>query len=371
MSARTSLLRDGLIVCVMVLAAHLAAGAAMSRVQVPETTAELRLAYAGSPETWPRPTLHEGAVFTEFGPLPQVEHPADNPFNDAKVALGRRLFEDPRLSKSGQIACASCHAQELGFGDGVRTSFGHDRQRGRRNAQSLFTVAWMKPLFWDGRSPDLEDQALHPLIDPKEMAAADLVGVERRVASDLTYATDFAAAFGDEQVTVRRISMALATFQRSLRPRGSRFERFVRGDARALNDQQLTGLHLFRTRAGCANCHSGPLLTDMKFHNLGLHFYGRELQDLGRYEITQSPEDVGRFRTPSLRGVNQTGPYMHNGLIASLEATVNFYTAGGAHPRPRVGEEKDPLFPQTDPLLRRLDLSAEEREALVAFLRTL
>jgi len=368
---RAAFLKDVASVGVAVLAVYLAAGTAVSGVSAPETASELRAAYAGPPETWPRPTLHEGAVFTEFGPLPPVEHPADNPFSEAKVALGQRLFDDPRLSKSGQIACASCHARELGFGDAVRTSFGHDRQRGRRNAQSLFTVAWVKPLFWDGRSPDLEDQALHPLIDPREMAAGDLAEVEQRVAGDPTYAADFAAAFGDDRVTVRRISMALATFQRSLRPRGGRFERFLKGDSRALNDQQLKGLHLFRTRGGCANCHSGPLLTDMAFHNLGLHFYGRELQDLGRYEVTGSAEDAGRFRTPSLRGVGQTGPYMHNGLFPSLEATVNFYTAGGARPRPRAGQEADPLFPTTDPLLHRLDLDAEDRAALAAFLETL
>lgn len=368
---QASLLKDILVVCALVLAAHLAAGTAVSMVQTPETAAELRAAYAGPPETWPRPMLHEGAVFTEFGPLPPVQHPQDNPFSEAKVALGARLFDDPKLSKSGQIACASCHARELGFADGVRTSFGHDRQRGRRNAQGLFAVAWVKPLFWDGRSPDLEDQALHPLIDPKEMAAGDLIEVEQRVAGDPSYAAGFAAAFGDEQVTVRRISMALATFQRSLRPRGGRFERFMKGDSRALNDQQLKGLHLFRTRGGCANCHNGPLLTDMKFHNLGLHFYGRELQDLGRYEVTKAPEDVGRFRTPSLRGVGQTGPYMHNGLFPSLEAAVNFYTAGGARPRPREDQKEDPLFPMTDPLLHRLDLTAEDREALAAFLATL
>lgn len=363
--------KDGLIVCSFVLAIHLVAGTAVSWVRAPETVGELRLAYAGPPETWPRPTLHPGAVFTEFGPLPPVQHPADNPPNAAKVVLGARLFDDPTLSKSGQIACASCHARELGFADGMRTSFGHDRQRGRRNAPSLLTVAWVQPLFWDGRSPDLEDQALHPLIDPVEMAAGDLLEVERRVAADPSYAPAFAAAFGDDRVTVRRISMALATFQRSLRPRAGRFERFARGDRRALDDQQLKGLHLFRTRGGCANCHSGPLLTDMKFHNLGLHFYGRPLEDRGRYAVTRSSDDVGRFRTPSLRGVAQTGPYMHNGLFPSLDAVVNFYTAGGARPRPRQDQAEDPLFPTTDPLVQRVDLTPEEREALAAFLETL
>jgi cytochrome c peroxidase len=251
---------------------HAGAGAAVSLVQSPETAAELRAAYAGPPESWPRPLLHQGAVFTEFGPLPPVEHPADNPTNEAKVALGARLFDDPRLSKSGQIACASCHARELGFGDALRTSFGHDRLRGRRNSQPLTVAGWMRPLFWDGRSPDLEAQALHPLIDPREMAVDDMEAVVTRVAADRTYVAAFQAAFGDQAIDLERISMALAAFQRSLSPPRGRFERFVKGDVRALNDEQLRGLHLFRTKAGCANCHNGPLLSDGRFHNLGLHF---------------------------------------------------------------------------------------------------
>ena len=148
--------RDIGLLALIVGVLHAGAGSAVSRVQSPETAAELRAAYAGPPESWPRPMLQEGAVFTEFGSLPPVEHPAANPTNEAKVALGARLFDDPRLSKSGQIACASCHARELGFGDALRTSFGHDRLRGRRNSQSLAVAGWMRSLFWDGRSPDLE-----------------------------------------------------------------------------------------------------------------------------------------------------------------------------------------------------------------------
>ena len=350
---------------------HAGTGAAVSRVQSPQSVEELRAAYAGPPETWPRPILHEDAVFTEFAPLPPVEHPSDNPPGAAKTALGERLFDDPRLSRSGQIACASCHARELGFADALRTSFGHDRLRGRRNAQSVAVSAWMRPLFWDGRSPDLEAQALHPLVDPKEMAVDDLDAVVARVAADPAYVAAFEEAFGDRTIDLNRISMALATFQRSLRPAGGRFERFVKGDARALNDEQLRGLHLFRTKAGCANCHNGPLLSDSRFHNLGLHFYGRELQDLGRYEVTGSPDDVGRFRTPSLRGVSRTAPYMHNGIMPRLDGVVTFYNAGAARPRPRPEQANDPLFLTTDPLLRPLALTREERAALVAFLETL
>lgn len=354
----------------VVLAMFVIAGAAVSRVQSPDTESELRLAYAGTPETWPRPLLEPGAVFTEFAPLPSPPQSSSNPITPEKIALGRRLFEDPKLSRSGQIACASCHERELGFADRLSTSFGHDRQRGRRNALSVATAAWMSSLFWDGRTATLEEQALHPLVDPVEMAGS-LEVVERRIAATSDYAPLFAAAFGDPNVSIQRISMALAAFQRSLKPRSNRWTRFIDGDRNALNGQQLRGLHLFRTKAGCANCHNGPLLSDGRFHNLGLTYYGRELEDLGRYAVTGQAVDVGAFRTPSLLGVGRTAPYMHNGVFPHLEGVLNFYNAGGAHPRPREDQVEDPLFPKTDSLLRRRDLTREEREDLIAFLEAL
>lgn len=130
-------------------------------------------------------------------------------------------------------------------------------------------------------------------------------------------------------------------------------------------------MHLFRTKGGCANCHNGPLLTDQRFHNLGLHFYGRELEDLGRYEVTRNPADIGRFRTPSLLNVNRTGPWMHNGIFADLDGLLRFYNAGGANPRPRTDQIDDLNFPRTDPILKRRELTVEERDAIVAFLETL
>ncbi|RZJ45651.1 MAG: cytochrome-c peroxidase [Brevundimonas sp.] len=334
------------------------------------TIEDLRAAYAGAPVTWPAPTLRDGAVFAEFGPLPPAPAPADNPTTPEKVALGQRLFDDPRLSASGQIACASCHARELGFADALRTSFGHDRQRGRRNSPSVAAAAWMPVLFWDGRATTLEAQSLHPLVDPLEMAGA-LPDIEARLAADPTYAEAFREAFGDEAVSVERIARALASFQRSLRPGQGRWRRFIEGDRRALSDQQLRGLHLFRTKAACASCHSGPLLSDGRFHNLGLTFYGRMNEDLGRYHVTGLPQDVGAFRTPSLLGVSRTGPWMHNGLFPLLEGTVRFYNAGGAHPRRPAGAESDPMFPVTDPMLRPLQLTGDEIDDLVAYLEAL
>lgn len=359
-----------MVVVAAVLALHLGVGTAVSRVQEPASDRELRLAYAGPPHTWPRPALLDGAVFEEFGPLPPPPEPADNPTTPAKVALGRRLFDEPQLSASGQIACATCHARELGFADGLRTSFGHDRQRGRRNAPSVATAAWATSLFWDGRATTLEEQSLHPIVDGKEMAAT-LPMVTDRIAADPTYTRPFADAFGSSDVTTDRIAKALAAFQRSLKPRSSRYSRFLADRTRALNDQQLRGLHLFRTKAGCANCHSGPLLSDQRFHNLGLSFYGRAREDLGRYDVTGDPADVGAFRTPSLLGINRTGPWMHNGLFPTLEGVVAFYNVGGARPRPRPEQVNDPLFPTTDPLLIERNLTRDEREALVAFLEAL
>lgn len=334
------------------------------------TVEQLRAAYAGAPETWPAPTLREGAVFTEFGPLPPPVTPADNPTTPEKAALGQRLFDDPKLSASGQIACASCHARELGFADGLRTSFGHDRQRGRRNSPSVAPAAWLPVLFWDGRAETLEAQSLHPIVDPLEMAGA-LPVIEARIAADPSYAEAFTAAFGDDRVTIDRIAKALAAFQRSLRPGQNRWRRFIGGERRALNDQQLRGLHLFRTKAACASCHSGPAFSDGRFHNLGLTFYGRQNEDLGRYGVTGRPEDVGAFRTPSLLGVSRTGPWMHNGLFPLFEGIVRFYNAGGAHPRRPAGAENDPMFPVTDPMLKPLDLTEDEIDDLVAYLETL
>jgi cytochrome c peroxidase len=331
----------------------------------------LRRVYALPTAQWPAPQVDPGVDWQELAVLPHPPpEPADNPGTPEKVALGKQLFEDRRLSRSGQIACASCHDRELGWGDGRSVAFGHDRQQGRRNAPSVAMAAYLQPLFWDGRAASLEEQALGPIQDPKEMAFS-LPELERRLNGSDDYPQRFRQVFGTSHIRAGHIAQALAAYQRTLVPRNNRLDRFLQGRRDLLNDQQLWGLHLFRTHARCMNCHSGPALTDNRFHNLGLHFYGRARQDLGRYEVTGDPADAGKFRTPSLRNVARTGPWMHYGGFNDLRGIVTLYNAGMPRPRPRPEQVNDPLFPQPDPLLQKLDLHRSELEAINAFLQTL
>jgi len=331
----------------------------------------LRLVYAQPIEHWPAPHVDAGAHWQELAPLPPTPpEPADNPATPEKIALGERLFHDPRLSRSGQIACASCHEPDLGWADGRKVSFGHDRQRGRRNSPGVLMSAWAQPLFWDGRAATLEEQALMPIEDPLEMAFT-LFELEHRLNTQTDYPDAFAEVFGERRISAANLARALAAYQRSLSPHNGRFDRFLGERRDLLNDQQLLGLHLFRTRARCMNCHSGPALTDNRFHNLGQHFYGREREDLGRYEVTGNPADVGTFRTPTLRGVARTAPYMHHGLLPQLRGVMVVYNNGMPHPRPTPEQIDDPLFPQPDPLLRPLGLNSREIDALTAFLQIL
>ncbi|WP_258394012.1 cytochrome-c peroxidase [Stenotrophomonas maltophilia] len=331
----------------------------------------LRALYSRPDAQWPAPQVEPGVAWQELAPLPAPVDPVDNPSTPAKVALGRRLFFDPILSKSRQLACASCHDPDLGWADGRRVSFGHDRQSGRRNAPSVAASAHAAPLFWDGRAATLEQQALHPIADPIEMGFTEQ-GAVRRLRRDAGYRRAFADVFETPRIDAVQLGQAIAAFERSLSPRNSRFDRFLRGNARALDDAQLRGLHLFRTQAGCMNCHHGAALTDNGFHNLGLHFHGRARQDLGRYEVTGNPLDSGRFRTPSLRGVAASAPYMHNGMIPTLSGVLAFYNVGGARPRaPAALPAGTPPFPQPDPLLRPRGLSRQDLKDIEAFLQTL
>jgi len=329
----------------------------------------LREAYGGPVDSWPAPTLDEGAEFVEFGPLERRPVATDEQ-EIARVRLGAKLFRDPKLSASGQIACESCHNRRLGWGDALPVSFGHDRQQGTRNAQSLFTAQYMDEMFWDGRAGSLEEQAHLPIINPVEMAAEAKV-IEERVNADAEYREAFASIYGVEQIAMADIAGAIADFERSIRLPVTRWDKALEEGTQVLNDQQLWGLHLFRTKAGCANCHHGPLLSDQEYHNLGFSFYGRRREDVGRFEQTGDPKDVGAFRTPSLRAVRRTGPYMHNGLFPSLRGLMNIYAAGGGRDRTEQSATTDAPPPTKSPLLKKRDLSREERDALVAFLETL
>ncbi len=340
---------------------------------LPNNIDELRQMYLGDPSGWEAPFVDSDAVFSEIGALPQdPPYPESNPFSKEKVKLGEMLFYDPKLSQSAQIACASCHDKDLGFADGRKVSYGHDRQQGRRNAPSVVMSAFGKEKFWDGRAENLESQSLMPIADPVEMAHS-LEDMLERIRSIDSYKIAFETAFGDSEITLERIAMSLATYERSLMPKNNRFDKFLRGNSSAMSDLEVWGLHLFRTKARCINCHNGVAFSDQQYHNLGLSWYGRKkYEDLGRYEVTKLPEDVGKFKTPSLRQVSQTAPYMHNGLFPTLRNVINAYNAGMADLKPTKEQENDPLFPrQKSNLLRKLDLSNEEIEALEAFLRTL
>lgn len=332
--------------------------------------AALRKVYAGSPAQWPKPAVDAGVAFVELGLPPKPVFPADEPWTKEKEELGRALFFDARLSGTGQMACASCHDAELGFADGRSTSFGHGFSPLPRNAPSILNAAHGTSFFWDGRAASLEDQALAVFENAREMhtSAAEL---ETKLASSRGYREMFKKAFGDDAPTKKRVMGALATFERTIASEGSSpFDKFLKGDAGALDDAAVRGLDLFRGAARCANCHHGPLLTDGLFHDLGLSYYGRKLEDLGRYRVTGKPEDVGRFKTPSLRNVERTAPYMHVGLF-DLDGVLNMYSAGMATLRRPESRKDDPLFPTKSPLLRRLDLSAEEKADLKAFLLSL
>ena len=322
---------------------------------------------------WPAPQVDADVPWQEMAALPaHAPAPPDNPFSDAKAALGEKLFNDPKLSRSGQIACASCHEADMAFADGRRVSFGHDRQSGRRNAPSLVMSGYSPALFWDGRGGGLEQQAMHPIIDPVEMAF-DIEQLLQRLNADAAYREQFAQVFGAGPITTERTGQALATFQRTLvsATRNTAFEQLLRGRPQRMSDEQLYGLHLFRTKARCMNCHFGPALSDEQFHNVGLSYYGRKYEDLGRYEVTRKPEDVGAFRTPSLRLVMKTAPWMHNGLFVNMEGTLAFYNMGMPRPQPNAQQVNDPLFPRTSDRLKALNMDKDELRALRSFLDTL
>ena len=335
------------------------------------TIDEIVESYKADSSLWIKPHLSEGVEFREIEALPQTPpYPTHNPYSKEKAELGETLFNDPKLSASNQIACANCHDEQLGFSDGRSVSYGHDRQKGRRNSPSITMSAFGVEKFWDGRASSLEAQAIMPIADPKEMAY-DATKAAKKLNKIQSYKEAFKGAFGTSEITKELIGKAIATYERGTM-RHTKFDRFMRGNKNAMNEKEIYGMHLFRTKARCINCHNGVEFSDNKYHNLGLHFYGREkYEDLGRYEVTKNIADVGAFKTPSLRGVSKSAPYMHNGLFPHLSGVIHAYNAGMANPTPKNDKIYNPPFPQTSHLLQKLNLSKDEMEALEAFLRAL
>jgi len=330
---------------------------------------ELKKLYSsGDKSQWPKPLIDSSVTdFEDIGVLSKPQFPADNVFSESKRELGKVLFFDPRLSSSGQIACASCHDPELGWGDGKRVSHGHDRVPGIRNSKPIINVAYSKLFFWDGRATTLEEQARFPIEDSKEMNSHMDIAVNN-IKKIKGYEKLFEDSYGSKEITQDKILKAIATFERTIISKKSRFDKFIEGDSTKLTNQEIKGLHLFRTKAKCMNCHNSALFSDNKFHNVGLTYYGRKYEDLGRYNVTKNPDDVGKFRTPSLREVTRTGPYMHNGLFPEIREVLNMYNVGMPNQKRKPEQANDALFPVNSPLLHRLNLNEDELQSLEAFL---
>ncbi|MEC3879693.1 cytochrome-c peroxidase [Parapedobacter sp. 10938] len=328
----------------------------------------LRALYSRPITEWPTPDIDSGIHWQEFEALPGPDTSYFRIISQPKEALGKLLFFDPLLSGSNQISCSSCHDPQRSWADQRSVALGNDHLQGMRNTPSLLNVGARKSLFWDGRALTLESQVLSPIEAHHEMAS-DPQEIREKLEAIPRYRELFAEAYGDSVASFDRVGEALAAFQRTIIGRRSRFDRFVEGEYERLTDQEIKGLHLFRTKARCMNCHFGPHFTDEQFHNIGLTYYKRKYEDLGRYEVTKDPEDVGRFRTPSLRDVMHNDPWMHNGLFSNIMGVVNIYNSGMHMINPSAEEKAaDPLYPVTDPILRPLELTADEKEAVVAFL---
>ena len=293
-------------------------------------------------------------VIPEGFPPPEI--PEDNPMTIEGVDLGRRLFFDPILSVDSTRSCASCHRPEFAFSDQERFSRGVDG-RTARNSMTLANAAWMPALFWDGRAASLEDQALQPVVDADEMGET-WANVEAKLAGHDRYPALFEAAFGPGKITADRAVKAIAQFERTLISANSRFDRYAAG-LDTLSSQELLGVEMFFNEVGdCFHCHGTVLLTDNQFHNNGLQ---ATIQDSGLASVTGSVYDAGKFRSPTLRNIEHTAPYMHDGRFQTLREALDHYD-GGLRSSPTL-----------DPLLvgREARLTDEQKDAILAFLLTL
>jgi cytochrome c peroxidase len=293
----------------------------------------------------------------DLGPLPPVPVSADNPQDEAKIDLGRKLFFDPRLSRDRVQSCASCHDPRKGFSDGRPRAVGFGGRELARRSPSVLNAAYNVRQFWDGRAWSLEQQAEGPILAAAEMnMSADLVGTRLQAIPE--YNRSFQAVFGGRP-TLENVAKAIAAFERTLITSDSPFDAYTRGDKAALSINEKRGLILFIGKAACVQCHKGPNLTDSRFHRLGLPLRAPGPEDVGRFAVSGKEQDRGAFKTPTLRNVSSRAPYMHDGALKTLEEVVDFYDRGG---------DGDP---QKSPLIFELGLSQQEKSELIAFLRSL
>lgn len=275
---------------------------------------------------------------------------------EKKVALGRRLYFEPALSKDHSISCASCHVPDKGFADPSRFSKGVDSKVGARQAQSILNCATNTIFFWDGRAKTLEDQALQPIINPLEMNVS-LETVVKRLRDMPDYVSAFKNCF-DSAPTAELLAQAIATYEKQVYSFNSPFDKWVAGDESAIGADAKKGFALFVGKADCNKCHLGPNFTDGKFHNLGIGM-DKPKPDLGRFIVTKIQTDKGAFKTPGLREIVVTAPYLHDGSAATLEEVIETYDKGGV-PNPWLS-----------PLMKQLKLTADEKKQLVEFMKAL
>ncbi len=308
-------------------------------------------------------------TISAFFPVPAL--PKDNPLTEEGVELGRRLFSDPLLSVNNAQSCASCHQAASGFSENKAVSIGAEGKTGKRNVMPLMNLAWKSAFFWDGRAASLREQVLQPIQNPIEMheTLIHIVSKLQRGRGQTTYPVLFEKAFGTREVTAERIARALEQFLLTQVSHDSKLDRVLRGEAK-LTEQEQRGFELFHTEydprreqfgADCFHCHGGPLFQSQAFANNGLD---AEFRDPGRYEVTKMEGDRGKFAVPSLRNVEVTGPYMHDGRFKTLEEVIEHYSRAvkrSATLDPNLAKHPDGGVP----------LSGADKQALIAFLKTL
>ncbi len=296
--------------------------------------------------------------------FPDMNIPVDNPTTAEGVALGKMLFFDPILSGDSSLSCAGCHKPQNSFSDDKKLSFGIHGTEGKRNTMPLINVGWLPVLDWTGKFSSLEDQAIDPVMHPLEMNITweELVA---KINKNDSYVYLFKNAFPNQDITKELVTKAIAQFERTLISSNSKFDQALKGDV-ALTDEEIDGYLIFNTEKGdCFHCHGVPeanlLLTDNDFHNNGLDAIPT---DSGRSLVTGDPSDYGKFKTPTLRNIEYTAPYMHDGRFNTLEEVIDFYSEGIKR------------SPTIDPLMKKIDqggigLTEEEKSSLIAFLKTL
>jgi len=314
------------------------------------------VAGAGIALALPAMFLFGADVKVPLGLLP-INWPADNPYTVEKAELGKLLYFDKRLSADNTVSCATCHDPKRGYTDALPVSSGIKGQKGGRSAPTVINRAYSLNQFWDGRAASLEDQAVGPIQNPIEMGETH-VNVVAKLRGIKGYRALFAKCFGTEDFTIDHVGKAIATFERTVLSGNSAYDRFKAGNKQALTADQQHGLDIYINKAKCDQCHEGINFTTNAYHNLGVGM-DKPNPDEGRSAVTKNPKDYGAFKTPTLRDIARTAPYMHDGSLKTLEEVVDFYDKGGIPNK------------NLDPSMKKLNLTAKEKQDLVAFLRSL